>query len=1099
MHNFSPSINIVRDVDKQLNYITTVNAQNVFNQLINDYKTGIHSFNIIGSYGTGKSTFLLALAKTLKGEEPYFGQLNGQFNGIKQFNFVNIIGSYSSLIKVLAEKLGITGKISVKKILQALTEHHQQINTDKQQILFIIIDEFGKHLEYAAKNSPEKELYFIQQLAEFVNDENNNIILLTTLHQNFTTYARDLSQQQQNEWVKVQGRLKELTFNEPVEQLLLLAAKQIPANVKSNQKPKNLKALYNTLEKANVIPLNSHISMDVIQQLFPFDLLAASVLALALQNYGQNKRSLFTFLNSNDAYSLKNYDTTTNPYYNLSCVYDYLAHNYYSYITTKHNPHYAQWRAIQISIERVEGSLPKEFMSAAIKLIKTIGLLNIFASDAAKLDISFFKKYGKYSLGLEDVDIIVKLLESKKIIRYKEYKNQYVLFEGTDIDIEAELLRAASKIDKIIHVSTRLKRYFNLPYLPAKAVQYHKGTPRFFAFELSEKPINKQPKDQIDGYINLIFSEKLNFDKILQETQTIEDALLYAYFKNVGDIKQTLFEIAKIDFLLEKQEIQDDKIAYQELRNLRAHEISQLNDFVLNKLFDNQYVQWIYKGASITIDSQTKLNKYLSVVCNDVYSATPTFRNELMNRHHISGAVSSARKKFFKRLLQNWNKENIGFDDNLFPAEKAIYLSLLKRTGIHQQETAISYTLGAPTDVSFQQLWNISEQFLESAKINRRKLTEFKTILLNKPLKLKKVVVDFWIPTYLFIKRNDYALFKKNIYIPNLTADELEVIYWSLDEFQIKTFNVAGVRLDLFNKYRELLNQTTTENPIEKDFIGLIKPFLTFYKELPVYTQQTTRLQDHTIRFREAIKKAKDPETTFFEDFPKALKFHNINKLKEDETALNVYIDQIQDAIRELRTAYDEFLNRVEVYFLKDIGYIGKDFKTYKRELAKRYQHIKKHLLLSHQKMFFSRITAPLEDRAAWWNSLASVLLRKGLDQVSNEKEESVLYEKLSTTFRELDNLCELHQVDFDEEKEEILKFDITSLDKGTQSHQLRLSKQKNKEVNALEQEIKAVLGKDRVVNQAVLVRVLKSIVNDGSEINIDEAMKMVIEKGALI
>jgi len=126
------------------------------------------------------------------------------------------------------------------------------------------------------------------------------------------------------------------------------------------------------------------------------------------------------------------------------------------------------------------------------------------------------------------------------------------------------------------------------------------------------------------------------------------------------------------------------------------------------------------------------------------------------------------------------------------------------------------------------------------------------------------------------------------------------------------------------------------------------------------------------------------------------------------------------------------------------------------------------------------------------------VLLRKGLDQVSNEKEESVLYEKLSTTFRELDNLCELHQVDFDETKEEILKFDITSLAKGTQSHQLRLSKQKNKEVNALEEEIKAVLGKDKVVNQAVLLRVLKSIVNDGSEINIDEAIKIVVEKGVL-
>ncbi len=41
-------------------------------------------------------------------------------------------------------------------------------------------------LEHAAKNNPERELYFMQKLAEFVNVPSRNILLfLTTLHQNF--------------------------------------------------------------------------------------------------------------------------------------------------------------------------------------------------------------------------------------------------------------------------------------------------------------------------------------------------------------------------------------------------------------------------------------------------------------------------------------------------------------------------------------------------------------------------------------------------------------------------------------------------------------------------------------------------------------------------------------------------------------------------------------------------------------------------------------------------------------------------------------------------------------------------------------------------
>ena len=69
----------------------------------------------------------------------------------------------------------------------------------KNSLLVILIDEFGKFLEYASKNNSEKELYFIQQLTEFVNNEDLNIILITTVHQNFEEYAYSVSTSQKNE------------------------------------------------------------------------------------------------------------------------------------------------------------------------------------------------------------------------------------------------------------------------------------------------------------------------------------------------------------------------------------------------------------------------------------------------------------------------------------------------------------------------------------------------------------------------------------------------------------------------------------------------------------------------------------------------------------------------------------------------------------------------------------------------------------------------------------------------------------------------------------------------------------------------------------
>ena len=105
----------------------------------------------------------------------------------------------------------------------------------------IVVDEFGKFLEYAAKESPEEELYFIQQLAEFANSPDLPILFITTLHQPFEDYALTLIKTQKKEWDKVKGRLIEISFNEPVEQLLFLASERIsqksfPCLIKQNNK-----------------------------------------------------------------------------------------------------------------------------------------------------------------------------------------------------------------------------------------------------------------------------------------------------------------------------------------------------------------------------------------------------------------------------------------------------------------------------------------------------------------------------------------------------------------------------------------------------------------------------------------------------------------------------------------------------------------------------------------------------------------------------------------------------------------------------------------------------------------------------------------------
>ena len=142
---------------------------------------------------------------------------------------VNFIGEYASIIDTFADRFG-ADESDPKQILHEVFNRYHDIgkaNPSAQPLLILVVDEFGKFLEYAVAHEPEREFYFVQQLAEFVNSTDYNICLLTTVHQNTDAYASSLTDAQRKEWTKVKGRLREITFNEPVEQLLFLVGEHI--------------------------------------------------------------------------------------------------------------------------------------------------------------------------------------------------------------------------------------------------------------------------------------------------------------------------------------------------------------------------------------------------------------------------------------------------------------------------------------------------------------------------------------------------------------------------------------------------------------------------------------------------------------------------------------------------------------------------------------------------------------------------------------------------------------------------------------------------------------------------------------------------------
>lgn len=1065
---FSLSANIENGFAEGMQYLVTPNAQNAIHNIVNDFKSGIHSFTIIGSYGTGKSSFLLALEADLKktGKQKYLLDAKN-LSSAKSFEIMNIVGDYAEMSTLLSKALNVEGNAT--SILDSLKNYYNQCQK-KGKFLLIVIDEFGKVLEHAAKNNPEKELYFLQKLSELVNVPTRQIMLLTTLHQNFGAYAKGLTEEQVNEWTKVKGRFKEITFVEPVEQLLYLASTLL--QTEKELKPiNNITKLYELAKDTHYV--SKDFPLDTAVQLYPLDLFSAYTITTAIQRYGQNERSLFTFLAAKGSNSISEFEPADHLTYNLQQVYDYVLYNFYSYLKDA-NADSMSWSTIQVSIERVEGQdwSDNEEMLQAVKLVKAIGLLNLFGTAGFKLTERNLTDYAREAMAIENAKEIIQKLSAKKIIRYAAYKERLMLFEGTDVDLEAEIREAGMMVSRPVTFVDELNVFFNRRISPVKAHFYQKGTPRFFDYMIREEPLDIVPTGDTDGFIELIFSTHKNaLAEIKKFSSETGHALIFAYFTNTEDIIDHLYNIKKYMYLLERVLDKNDRVAVNEIQKLKEYEETLLNKAISDNLFSyKNRVVWIFGGKEQKVASHRDFNQLLSKVCNEVYCKTPVMMNELFNKHKLSGTISQARKSYLTYLTENYSKNGMGFPEDKFPPEKTIYFSLLKNTGLHQGGEFAD----VPTNKGFMPLWDACEDFLKSSENKARKVSELIKILSAQPYKLKQGFLEFWIPTYLFIKRQDFALYdaSKGAFMPNVNMEFFDLLQKHPGDFEVKKFAVDGVKLGFFNQYRRFINLGDEFSITNSSFIETIKPFLSFYVRLDDYTKHTRKF-DHesTMMFRDVLAKAKDPEKAFFEDLPEALGFDQA-KLKQEEF-IQEYGNIIQRAIRELRSCYTQLIDRIEGRLVDEFGLQSYDYGEYILEVRERLANVKAYLLTDKQREFYHHVMTEYDNRKQWYQSVCYTILEQRLDALRDEQEDKLI-DDLVYLFRECEKYADISKKTSDTDKNEAYSFDmVTSKGTNVRTQTYVLPEKDKSKADELEKKISQLLSGDTNVDVCTLLSIL--------------------------
>ncbi len=495
-------------------------------------------------------------------------------------------------------------------------------------------------------------------------------------------------------------------------------------------------------------------------------------------------------------------------------------------------------------------------------------------------------------------------------------------------------------------------------------------------------------------------------------------------------------------------------------------EKSVLNRTVLDSLYSSN-VEWIFNGEILySINGSKALTKLLSTISDTIYYGTPVFKNELVNKPKPSATMSVARQNYLLSLLEHKDDENAGFDNDRFPPEKSIYLTLVKNTGIHRYENGI-LTLTAPEERSFDILWSICMDFLKSAQAKQRKLGDLSKLLYSAPLGLKRGFVDCWLPTFLIIKKDDFALYCDGIFVPMINREVLELIQRTPNNFTIKAFNVEGVKQVFFDKYREAINLKQS-NLTGSSFIETIRPFLTFYKRLNTYARTTKDISSNAKRFRDVIAKAIDPEETFFEVLPEALGFKEV-LLKQNPEAIESFVDVIQSSIRDLRSCYDEFIKSIEKKILSATKIKEEEYAVYKEFIEKRYKNVRTELMPLDMKNFYSRLIGKYSDRKSWIEAVCYSILGKPLENIK-DSEKDFLFMSIQDRLFQLDDYVEMHKID----DEGVMRFHITQNKEKPFVKQVVIPKESYAEVETLEKQIEKLLTGDESINLAALMNIIK-------------------------
>lgn len=922
------------------------------------------AWSVTGPYGSGKSAFALFLADMLARRTPSHQEARRLrdelgLGGRRLFPLL-LVGQRAPLAQGLLEGIAKSvlplSKRLTKQALRAARSPHadEQLLPVLRQVeaaalkngyagTLLVVDEFGKYLEYAGLHQDEVDFFVLQQIAEAAaRSSARPFVFVTILHTAFAEYAGRLDAARRAEWQKVQGRFADVAFHEPAEQFLALIENAIErrgshpmvATTETHiarwlgsdafEEPRRRLAIDRALAKT--LPLHPVVSL-LLWPVFRGKL-------------AQNERSLFAFLGAKEPLGFQDFlngriEGASLPLYRLDQLYDYVVHTLRE--AALRGDRARRWAEIEAALSRIPGNAPL----FCPEVVKTIGLLGLFG---ASVGLRATDEVIGICLGEpERAHRALKFLKEKSIVVYRRHDSSYGLWEGSDVDLDELYDKALNHVQSGA-IASRIQNLVPLQPIVARSHYIKKGTLRYFsvqALDATEENIKRALSERIksDGLIAFFFSASPRerdclFARALELSGKGDHPLrVLAFPKPLSGLEAALREAEAWAWARENEpRLEGDPVARREVQVRWQAAMDDLLETIGRTFglsgheFDPSQSDWIYGGKRQSDMTSRELLEWLSSLCASTFRHAPVFRNELLNREQLSSAAAAARRNLVEKLIERSESEKLGIEG--FPPEFSMYASMLKEGGFHVKRHG-EWQIGAPS-AEWQPVWRAMDTFLESTHHERRPVTQLFDALRRPPFGLKEGPLPVLLCCLLLSKKGTVALYEEGVFVPELRIEVVERLLRAPDEFEIQEHPISPVGRGVLEALGRLVAELSpgATAPTRPHIVEIARPLTISAARLPIYSRQTRRIQNpRALAVRDALIKAKDPFALVFRELP-ALLGVTAEQTKE-------YTARLSEALLAMQRAYPQLLDDLERQIRETFG-LTDSAATARRQLQAR-------------------------------------------------------------------------------------------------------------------------------------------------------------------